>query len=217
MLLERISWCVARFSGRISRFVASSCHGMAWRSSPLWDVGIDGVCYKRVWDWNCQGLPTREVAYRILDILPKCRTSFDTSQCPVYAYIAFALFYSKRLAMPVAKWYHSSSLSSSIGASPSLLTSSFSSSSSLLLFWPAILLGLLASSIIWSSLALGGFNVNVVTGCVVVAAAEAEGVALKMLCCNSVDVTAPAAAEGLWNVPSSFAIVSDLDLAYCIS
>lgn len=35
-----------------------------------------------------------------------------------------------------------------------------------------------------------------------------------MLCCNSVDVTAPAAAEGIRKVPSSFAMVSDFDLAY---
>ena len=42
----------------------------------------------------------------------------------------------------------------------------------------------------------------------------ADGGALKMLCCSSVDVTAPAAAEGIRNVPSNFAIVSDLVLAY---
>lgn len=40
---------------------------------------------------------------------------------------------------------------------------------------------------------------------------------MKILCCSSVAVTSPAAAAGLWNVPSSFAIVSDFDLAYCIS
>lgn len=44
----------------------------------------------------------------------------------------------------------------------------------------------------------------------------AEGGALKMDCCNAVAVTSPAAAAGLWNVPSSFAMVSDLDFAYCI-
>jgi hypothetical protein len=49
-----------------------------------------------------------------------------------------------------------------------------------------------------------------------VAGVDADGGALKMLCCNSVDVTAPAAAAGLWKVPSSFAIVSDFVLAYWI-
>jgi hypothetical protein len=44
----------------------------------------------------------------------------------------------------------------------------------------------------------------------------ADGSALKMLCWSSVAVTAPAAAAGLWNVPSSFAIVSDFDFANCI-
>jgi hypothetical protein len=44
----------------------------------------------------------------------------------------------------------------------------------------------------------------------------ADGGALKMLCWSSVAVTAPTAAAGLWNVPSSFAIVSDFDFAYCI-
>jgi hypothetical protein len=50
----------------------------------------------------------------------------------------------------------------------------------------------------------------------VVAAEDADGGALKMLCWSSVDVTAPAAAAGLWKVPSSFASVSDFVLAYCI-
>lgn len=45
---------------------------------------------------------------------------------------------------------------------------------------------------------------------------DAEGGALNILNCNSVAVTAPAAAAGLWNVPSSFAIVSDFDFAYSI-
>lgn len=42
----------------------------------------------------------------------------------------------------------------------------------------------------------------------------AEGGALKMLCCNSVAVTAPAAAEGMRKVPSNLAMVSDFDFAY---
>lgn len=46
----------------------------------------------------------------------------------------------------------------------------------------------------------------------VAAAAEPGTGALKMLCCRSV-ISAAAAGLGMWKVPSSFAMMLDLDFA----
>lgn len=62
----------------------------------------------------------------------------------------------------------------------------------------------------------GGFKAAEVPVWVAGTAAEADGSELKILCCSSVGITAPAAAVGFWKVPSSFEIVSDFVLAYCI-
>jgi hypothetical protein len=73
-----------------------------------------------------------------------------------------------------------------------------------------LVVGLRASSIVTS--AAGGISDPRADAVVF----EADGGALKMLCCSSVAVTSPAAAEGIRNVPSSFAIESDFVFAYAI-